>query len=493
MLRFAQPISFFAIAFLFGLTACQPGNATRVPVASDSQPASAPKRPTTTGVDDIFADIAADAPGASVIVMKDSEIVHRADYGLANLDHGIPISSNTVFDIASISKQFGGMAALLLEADGALDLDADVREYVPELPDFGHTITARHLLHHTGGIRDWPHVMMLAGVDYGDVISYEKILRMLFQQEAINFPPGSEYAYSNTGYNLLSLIIERTSGMTFREFTTERIFKPLDMAHSHFSDDSNEVIAHRAASYKLIESGPRSGSYQRAVNQLTALASSSLHMTIDDFGLWMKNFETAKVGGQAIVSRMTEQGVLTNGETIAYANGLAVGEYRNLVTHGHGGSWAGFRTNYLRFPEQGVSIAVFCNFADCDPARRVREVSEVLLGDLMGPPPAAQDAEAEKTHPTLSEAELAAFNGSYRSAELDSTYRVLVRDGQLIAEHWRNAPAVLTPIAEDLFEGDQNWFPEVRFQRDNSGNVTAFLVTGSRVRDLVFERMAAGQ
>ncbi|ANO52766.1 serine hydrolase domain-containing protein [Woeseia oceani] len=493
MLRFARPISFLAIAFLFGLTACQPGDATSVPVASDSQPASAPKRPTTAGVDDIFADIAADAPGASVIVMKDGEIVHRADYGLANLDYGIPINSNTVFDIASISKQFGGMAALLLEADGALDLDADVRDYVPELPDFGYTITARHLLHHTSGIRDWPHVMMLAGVEYGDVISYEKILRMLFQQEAINFPPGSEYAYSNTGYNLLSLIIERTSGMTFREFTNERIFKPLGMTSTHFSDNSNEVIANRAESYQPVESGAPSGQYQRAVNQLTALASSSLHTTIDDFGLWMKNFESAQLGGQAIVERMTEQGVLTNGETIAYANGLAVGEYRDLVTHGHGGSWAGFRTNYLRFPDHGISIAVFCNFADCDPARRVRKVSEVFLGNLMGPPPPEQEAEPEKIHPILSEAELTAFNGSYRSAELDSTYRVFVRDGQLIAEHWRNAPAVLTPVAEDLFEGDQNWFPEVRFRRDDNGHVTALLVAGSRVRDLVFERMAADQ
>ena len=207
--------------------------------------------PRTSGVDAVFADILAEGPGAAVIVMEDGQVVHRAGYGMAQLDHGIPISPDTVFDIASVSKQFGAMAALLLEADGKLDFDADVRTYVPELPSFGHTITVRHLVHHTSGIRDWPHVMALAGMEMSDVISFEKIIRMLLQQKSINFPPGSEYAYSNTGYNLLALIIERTSGTSFREFTTERIFKPLGMTNTHFSDDYNEVVPRRAESYYL--------------------------------------------------------------------------------------------------------------------------------------------------------------------------------------------------------------------------------------------------
>ena len=177
------------------------------------------------------------------------EVVHRAGYGTANMDHSIPITPETVFDIASISKQFGAMAALLLEAQGRLDLEEDVRAYVTELPDFGHTIVPRHLIHHTSGIRDWPHVMNLGGVDYSDVISFEKILRMLYQQRAINFPPGTEYAYSNTGYNLLARTIEAQSGMTFRAYTQEQIFEPLGMTHTHFSDDYLEIVPGRAESY----------------------------------------------------------------------------------------------------------------------------------------------------------------------------------------------------------------------------------------------------
>lgn len=464
----------FTAYVLFGLTACGTESVGKGPVA--------------LSVDKVFADILADAPGAAVIVMKNGEVVHRAGYGMAHLDHGIRIGRDTVFDIASISKQFGAMAALLLEADGKLDFDADVRTYVPELPEFGHTITVRHLIHHTSGIRDWPHVMMLAGVQMSDVISFEKILSMLFQQESINFPPGSEYAYSNTGYNLLALTIERASGMSFREFTTERIFNPLGMANSHFSDNYNEVIPGRAESYHLPQSDDNGGAYQRSVNQLTALASSSLHTTIDDFGLWMKNYETGQVGGKAVISRMTQQGVLTSGDTIDYAYGLSVSDYRDLPTYGHGGSWAGYRTSFLSFPEQNVSIAVFCNFANCEPARRAKDVSEIYLADVMGPPPDTQNTESPGDTLTLSASQLAEFAGNYRSPELDSSYEVFVEDGRLVAEHWRNVPSFLTPRAVDTFEGDQWWFPEVRFVRNEHGRVIAFSVSGMRVRDLVFER-----
>ena len=330
--------------------------------------------PTTTGsggptnpeVDAIFADLRGDRPGAAVGVRWNGEVVHRAGYGTAHLDHAVPITPETVFDIASISKQFGAMAALLLESEGNLDLDADVRGYVPELPDFGAVITARHLIHHTSGIRDWPHTMALGGIGFTDVISFEKILRMLYRQQAINFPPGSEYAYSNTAYNLLARVIEVQSGMTFRDYTESRIFAPLGMTRTHFSDDYREVVPGRAESYAKVADGE---GFQRMPNQLTALASSSLHTTIDDFILWMRNYETGQVGGEEMLHTMVQQGVLTNGDTLDYAHGLTVTDYRGLPTIGHGGSWVGYRTNFLRFPEQNLSIAVFCNVSDCDPCR----------------------------------------------------------------------------------------------------------------------------
>ncbi|MXX73390.1 MAG: serine hydrolase [Gemmatimonadetes bacterium] len=445
-----------------------------------------PGGPTNPEVDAIFADLEGDRPGAAVGVLLNGEVVHRAGYGTAHLDHGIPIGPGTVFDIASISKQFGAMAALLLESEGKLDLDADVRGYVPELPDFGATITARQLIHHTGGIRDWPHTMALGGIGFTDVISFEKILRMLYHQQAINFEPGSEYAYSNTGYNLLARVIEVQSGMTFREYTESRIFGPLGMTSTHFSDDYLEVVPGRAESYTPIADG---GGFQRLPNQLTALASSSLHTSIDDFARWMRNYETGQVGGDEMLRTMVQRGVLTGGDTLDYAHGLSVGDYRGLPTFGHGGSWVGYRTNFTSFPEQNLSIAVFCNVSDCDPAGRARRVAEVFIGDLMGPEPDTPEAEAEAEGPVLSPEQLQEYAGSYRSPELDSTYDLEVdADGRLVAGHWRNDPSVLSPTGTDEFAGDQWFLPEVRFVRDGGGRISGFTVTGGRVRDLIFER-----
>ena len=441
--------------------------------------------PANPAVDAIFADLEGDRPGAAVGVLWNGEVVHRAGYGTAHLDHGIPIGPGTVFDIASISKQFGAMAALLLESEGDLDLDADVRGYVPELPDFGAVITARQLIHHTGGIRDWPHTMALGGIGFTDVISFEKILRMLYQQQAINFEPGSEYAYSNTGYNLLARVIEVQSEMTFREYTESRIFGPLGMTSTHFSDDYLEVVPGRAESYTPIDGG----GFQRMPNQLTALASSSLHTSIDDFIRWMENYETGQVGGEEMLRTMVQRGVLTGGDTLDYAHGLSVTDYRGLPTFGHGGSWVGYRTNFVRFPEQNLSIAVFCNVSDCDPAGRARRVAEVFIGDLMGPEPEAPGSEADADGPTLSAEQLREYAGSYRSPELDSTYDLEVdAEGRLVAGHWRNDPSVLSPTGDDEFAGDQWFLPEVRFVRDGAGRVNGFTVTGTRVRDLIFER-----
>lgn len=453
---------------------------------SQSAGSGGPRNP---DVDAVFGDLVGMRPGAAVGVVMDGEVVHRAGYGIADMDHGIPITPETVFDIASISKQFGAMAALLLEAQGRLDLEEDVRTYVPELPNFGPTIVPRHLIHHTSGIRDWPHTMSLGGVEYSDVISFEKILRMLYQQRAINFPPGSEYAYSNTGYNLLARTIEIQSGMTFRTYTQEQIFEPLGMTHTHFSDDYLEIVPGRAESYAPADD-ETDGVFRRQINQLTALASSSLNTTVDDFILWMKNYETGAVGGEEITGRMLQRGVLTGGDTIDYAHGLTVGAYRGLVNFGHGGSWAGFRTNFVRFPEENLSIVVFCNFSTCNPAGRALEVAEVFLEDQMGPTPLQPDGLDDVTESlSLSDSELREYSGHYRSPELDSTYEVFVESGRLVAEHWRNPRSILSPTGDDLFRGDQRWFPEVRFVRNQPGQVVGFTVTGGRVRDLIFERV----
>jgi CubicO group peptidase (beta-lactamase class C family) len=426
-----------------------------------------------------------------VLVVSGGETAHARGYGMANLEHGVPIRPDTVFDIASVSKQFGAMAVALLEAEGRLSLDDDVRKHIPELPDFGRRITIRHLVHHTSGIRDWPGTLGIGGWNFQDVISFEQILRMAYHQRDLNFAPGDVYAYSNTGYNLLAEIVARVSGRSFRQFTGERIFRPLGMADTHFHDDHTEVVPRRAESYRP---GP-DGRPRHVVNSLTALGSSSLFTTVNDVAKWIANFhgDAPAVGGPAVIARLHEQGVLNSGERIAYAFGQSVGQYRGARTVSHTGSWAGYRSVLTRFPEQGFAVAILANTADMNPAAIANQIADIYLADALGPAPAAGagrrgggPAAGTPWRPTTAEFE--AYAGVYRSAELQTSYELIVRDGQLIARHFRTGDAMLRPgTSPDVFQGQP--FGQVRFARDERGAVVAFTANSDRVRALRFDRV----
>ena len=429
----------------------------------------------TEKVDRIFLDIdRKDSPGASISILHKGDVVYRKSYGMANLEHGIPISTKTIFDIASISKQFGAMGIILLLQDGKLSLDDD-------------PITIRNLLHHTSGIRDWVQLMVLAGVEMSDVISFEKILKMFYRQHALNFIPGEEYSYSNTGYNLLAEIVQRVSGMSFRAFTDERIFRPLGMQRTHFYDEGTEIIKNRAHSY---EPNGNDG-YKNSTNQLTALASSSLHTSIEDFTKWMFNYDTGVVGGDEGVAQLQERGVLNNGQPIPYARGVTHGEYRGLATVGHGGSWRGFRTQLLRFTSEDLSVAVFCNFSSCDPMQRAQEIADIYLTESF----TQSTVRGGTTQPRRSvESQsykvenMGDYEGKFYSVELDTTYEVRVSDDALIVDHWRNDSITLIPTGKDRFESSIWWFKDVRFFRQADGDVISLGVTGDRVRNLSFVR-----
>lgn len=430
-----------------------------------------------------------DSPGAAVLVIHRGEVVHRAGYGMASLEHGVPIRTTTVFDIASISKQFGAYAVALLEAEGRLSLDDDVRSWIPELHDFGRTITLRHLIHHTSGIRDWPGTLSMAGWSYEDVLSFEQILRMAFDQRELNFDPGDEYAYSNTGYNLLAEVVARATGMSFREWTHERIFAPLGMTRSHFQDDHREVIRDRAESYAR---GP-DGRWRRVTNNLTALASSSLFTTAEDLALWVGHLHSPdpRLGGAPLVERVHERGVLNDGDTIAYAFGQNWTEWRGLPIATHGGSWAGFRTVLTRFPDQDFAVIILANTADMNPSGLAREVADIWLGDELAPQDevaTADEGEGAAPEPWNPDApELREYEGVYRAAEFPSEYRIAVVDGRLVARHFRTGDRVLRPTAPDRFQAPG--FGEVLFLRGSEGEVTGFTANSARIRGLRFERV----
>ena len=242
-------------------------------------------------VDSIFAQFSSGlTPGAAVAVVRNGTIVLSKGYGHADLEHKVPITGTSVFDVASVSKQFAGLAIAMLVEQGKVSLTDDIRKYIPEMQDFGRKITIGHLVHHTSGLRDWPGTLALAGWRFDDVISFDHILTMAFNQRTLNFDPGSEYMYSNTGYNLLAEVVRRVTGKSFREWTDQQLFKPLGMTRSHFRDDHTEIFPDRVLGYGRADDG-----WRATGNNLMALGSSSLFTTAEDLARWLANFDDANL------------------------------------------------------------------------------------------------------------------------------------------------------------------------------------------------------
>ena len=440
-------------------------------------------------VDRLFAEWnQPDSPGAALAVTRDGEVIYKHGYGMANLEYDIPITSATVFDIASVSKQFAGFAIATLSHEGKLSLDDNIRMYLPDVPDFGITITIRHLLHHTSGLRDWVQSLVIAGVGMDDVISFKHILKMVRHQKALNFEPGEAFLYSNTGYNLLAEIVETVTGHSFREWTDTNIFKPLAMTNSHFHDDYEMILKNRAYSYQTVEKDR----FKHAVNNTTALGSSSLYSTVEDLAKWVLNFNNTHIGEQTVIEQMHQCGVLNDGEQISYAFGLNIGEYRTLKTVGHSGSWRGFRSHLIRFPDQKFGVVILCNLDTFNPLGLAEQVADLYLADVLGPveisepDEALQPEEGTKSEPLIPE-QLTEFEGDYYTEELDTTYTIGVRGNGLVAQHIRHDDILLT-YADGHFLGDVWFFPEIHFTRNDTGHVVGFRLTGNRVRNLHFEK-----
>ena len=440
-------------------------------------------------VDQLFAEWnRSDSPGAALAVTREGEIIYKRGYGLANLEYDIPITPTTIFDIASVSKQFAAFAIATLAHDGKLSLDDNIRTYLPDVPDFGYTITIGHLLHHTSGLRDWVQSLVIAGVAMEDVISFKHILKMVRQQKALNFEPGTAYSYSNTGYNLLAEIVERVTGDSFREWTDANIFKPLAMTNSHFHDDHQMILKNRAYSYQAVENG----GFKHAVNNTTTLGSSSLFSTVEDLAKWILNFDNTQIGEQTVIEQMHQRGVLNNGEQISYAFGLNIGDYRGSKTVGHSGSWRGFRSHLVRFPDQKFGVVILCNLDTFNPLNLAEKVADIYLADALAPEATSEPEKtvesAEDTKPEpLAPEQLTEFEGDYYTEELDTTYTIRVREDGLVAQHIRHDDILLT-YTNSHFHGDSWFFPEIHFTRDDAGQVTGFRLTGDRVRNLYFEK-----
>ncbi len=390
-----------------------------MPVATLAQTAELNAR-----VDAVFARFTAETPGCALGVVREGALAYAKGYGQASLELAVPITPATVFDIGSASKQITAASIVLLAQQGKLALDDDVRKFVPEVPDFSSTggkkITLRHLLHHTSGLRDYIALLNLGGAQEEAVTTDADALAAIARQKGLNFAPGDDYLYSNTGYFLLSLVVKKASGKTLREFAQENIFTPLGMKDTQILDDHTKVIAGKAASYAPI----RAGGFRSVTSNWEQTGDGAVQTTVGDLAKWDANFTSGKVGGAALVRELETTGVLNDGTKIDYASGLTVDTYRGLRRVAHGGSWAGFRSETMQFPEQKLSALVLCNRADGDPGTLATRVAEVYLEKEMKP--VTTTAVAAQT--TVTPESVA---GTYYSATTMTVRRFTAKDGKL--------------------------------------------------------------
>jgi CubicO group peptidase (beta-lactamase class C family) len=335
---------------------------------------------TPAQVDRIFAKWnKPDSPGCALAVLQNGGVVYERGYGRADVEHDAAITPTTPFHVASVSKQFTAAAVLLLVERGKLSLHDDVRKYIPELPDFGVTISIHHLLHHTSGLRDQWDLLQLAGQRYSlGLITDAEVISLITRQKNLNFPPGSKYLYSNTGFMLLGQIVKRVSGLSLREFTTKDIFEPLGMTNTHFRDDYAEIIKGEALGYVPT----KGGRFRLSVTNLYTMGATGLYTTVEDLAKWDENLYSPRVGGPDFTLLMTQTEKLSSGKDNDYALGLDLGKYRELPTVEHSGSDAGYRSNIIRFPQQHFSVLSLCNIP-ANPAVLNRKVGDLyLMGDF---------------------------------------------------------------------------------------------------------------
>jgi len=326
------------------------------------------------------------SPGVAALIVKDGRTVFAKGYGMANLEYDMPITPATVFDLASVSKQFTGFAISTLIQEGKISPDDDIHKYLPDVPQFGKTITIRHLIHHTSGLRDWPATLHAAGWRWDESFRYEDIMQMVKQQRELDFEPGSQYSYSNTGYNLLAAIVAKVSGTPFPEWIDEHIFKPLHMQASLVLSDYSMVISHVASSYYANDN-----KYFKSNDALTAWGSSSIFSTVEDLSKWVIHFQQALEQKDPVYVRMIETGELNNKQKIDYAYGLEVSQRNGITNIAHDGGWAGFRTIISNFPDQKLAVILLSNDGDFNVYTNANVLAKLFLKDKISSTPKRED------------------------------------------------------------------------------------------------------
>ncbi|NUR34818.1 MAG: beta-lactamase family protein [Gemmatimonadaceae bacterium] len=410
-----------------------------------------------------------DSPGCALGVYQDGKILYARGYGMASLEHGVALSPRSVLDVGSISKQFTAMSMLMLQKEGKLSLDDPIRKYIPEMPAYADRITLRRALSQTSGLRDLYIMMGQSGRTFaGDTID---ALAVITRSAEPNYEPGARYLYTNTGWILAAQIVYRLTGKTLAQFADERIFRPLGMYDTRYLADVTTIIPEGAEGY-----APRVGApgfrVARSTYDGAIMGAGAVHTTVEDFGRWLNNYDEATVGGRDIIQTMTTATMLNDGlpaksgPTQAYAIGLNVGTLRGLRVVSHGGSWAGYRGHFLRFPDQHFAVATFCNLTTSGPDSLARKVAGIYLGDRMQPDSAtlwavALDSAARADVPVAS---LRPLVGVWRNVERGEVRRTRLAGDTLYFAGTERTPIV--PLGGGRYRAGTG--SEVRFEGEGA-------------------------
>jgi CubicO group peptidase (beta-lactamase class C family) len=443
-------------------------------------------------VDKVFAEWdRPDAPGCGLGISRNGVVVYERGYGLADVERKIAITPKSVFPVASISKQFTAMSILVLAERGQLSLGDEVRRYIPEWSDHEHRITIRHLLTHTGGLRDVFLLVELAAPPTDGLDPNEAILRLLARQRGLNFSPGAEFQYNNGGYNLLGSIVKRVSGQSLRAFAEANIFKPLGMTSTHFHDNPAVNVPNRVSSYSKESDGLKSICAECG----GIVGNAGLFTTVRDLLLWEENLAETRVGDPAMVAEMQKPTALTDGATSPYGFGVAFEDHRGLRTIGHAGGDKGIATYVVRYPDQGLAIALLCNRDDVGSmvGQPTQRVAEVYLADVLRSNPSPGSAASKPPSVSLSVEQLSSKAGMYLDSSnqiWDAPVQMVVEEGKLVAIMGSGDKAELAPVDANRFVVPGTPIA-VEFVPAAAGRPQELHVTGGGPKPQVLQRLRA--
>ena len=437
-------------------------------------------------IDALFASFHNEMPGVAVAVSLDGKLIYNKAFGLANLEHTVPNTTATIFEAGSVSKQFVAASVLLLTKEGRLSLSDDVRKYVPELPVYDAPITIDMLLCHTSGLKDWGAIYSLTGWPrttrvYTQELGYD----IIFRQKSLNFLPGSQYSYSNSNYMMLTLIVERVSGLSLAQFTAQRFFGPMGMSQTSWRDNHRAIVAGRATAYEKSE-----GKYLLNMPFEDLHGPGGLLTTTHDLLIWNRLLESEEMfGSEYAINRVAER-KLNDGKGCGYAAGLTIGKYNGYDEIAHSGSTAGYRAWLAWYPQKRLSVVLLSNYAQFQAVQIGRAIAAIFVGEEPVAPVQPVTKADEKADEKFASAKrdhksLAEYEGTYFSEEAGSTTFIIKLTGDKLEVRRKAGESFsLTSLSGERFTSD--WNGEYMFTRDRRGKVNGFKVSVMRASDIPF-------